>query len=90
MNVVQLEKTFVILLNFLLKSRWFSADTDKDLVKMLGSNKVRPQNHVFYNMTNMKFLRYFKKYDADQSGELDKSECRKLIKDLAPNFFRTV
>lgn len=30
---------------------------------------------------------YFKKYDSDGSGNLDKAECKKLVADLMPGFF---
>ena len=31
---------------------------------------------------------YFKKFDADNSGELDKEEAKALVKELFPEFFK--
>jgi Ca2+-binding EF-hand superfamily protein len=31
--------------------------------------------------------KYFAQYDTDNSGSLDKAECRKLVSDLEPDFF---
>ena len=31
---------------------------------------------------------YFKKFDADNSGELDKEEAKALVKELFPDFFK--
>ena len=33
-----------------------------------------------------KVEQYFKKYDTDGNGSLDKAECLKLVKDISPDF----
>ena len=38
--------------------------------------------------TDAQVAEYFKKYDADNSGELDKDEARNLVKELFPDFFK--
>ena len=35
-----------------------------------------------------KIEEYFKKFDADNSGELDKEEAKALVKELFPDFFK--
>ena len=35
-----------------------------------------------------KVAEYFKKFDADNSGELDKAEAKDLVKELFPDFFK--
>ena len=35
-----------------------------------------------------KVAEYFKKFDADNSGELDKEEAKALVKELFPDFFK--
>ena len=41
-----------------------------------------------FNYPDDKVAEYFKKYDADGSGELDKEECKKLVAEVMPNFFK--
>ena len=40
-----------------------------------------------FKLDAAKVEEYFKKYDADGSGSLDKDECKKLVADLMPDFF---
>jgi len=40
-----------------------------------------------FTMDDATVEQYFKKYDSDGSGKLDKAECKQLVADLMPTFF---
>ena len=41
-----------------------------------------------FSLTDAKVTEVFKKFDADNSGELDKAECRALVAAMMPDFFK--
>ena len=40
-----------------------------------------------FNLTDEQVTEVFKKFDSDNSGELDKAECKQLVAQMMPNFF---
>jgi len=40
-----------------------------------------------FNLTDDQVTEVFKKFDSDNSGELDKAECKQLVAQMMPNFF---
>jgi len=44
--------------------------------------------HLGFTLEDSKVEEYFKKYDKDGNGSLDKDECKQLVADLMPEFFK--
>ena len=40
-----------------------------------------------FTLTDDQVTEVFKKFDSDNSGELDKAECKQLVAQMMPNFY---